>query len=104
MEDLTRTQIATDFAIAACLSTILYGAIAFFGVSVATIAAGPIVGTTVGVVAGGYVGYHTYEWALEKVIKHFYEWPMNLAGEQAGHLIGGIVSGLSVGFSVSLKN
>jgi hypothetical protein len=104
MEDLTRTQIAMDFAIAACLSTILYGAIAFFGVSVATIAAGPIVGTTVGVVAGGYVGYHTYEWTLEKVIKHFYEWPMNLAGEQAGHLIGGIVGGLSVGFSVSLKN
>ena len=67
MEDLTRTQIATDFAIAACLSAILYGAIAFFGVSVATIAAGPIVGTTVGVVAGGYLGYHTYEWALEMV-------------------------------------
>ena len=103
MEDLTRAQIATDFAIAACLSAILYGAIAVFGVSVATTAAGPIVGTTVGVLAGGYVGYHTYEWALEKVIKHFYEWPMNLAGEQAGHLIGGTVGGLSIGFSVSLE-
>ena len=103
MEDLTRTQIATDFAIAACLSAILYGTIAFFGVSVATIAAGPIVGTTVGVLAGGYVGYHTYEWALEKVIKHFYEWPMNLAGEQAGHLTGGIVGGLLIGVSVNLE-
>jgi|tagenome__1003787_1003787.scaffolds.fasta_scaffold20794922_2 hypothetical protein len=64
MENLTRTQIATNFAIAACLSAILYGAIAFFGVSLATTAAGPFVGTTVGVLAGGYVGYHTYEWAL----------------------------------------
>jgi hypothetical protein len=103
MEDLTRTQIATDFAIAACLSAVLYGAIAFFGVSVATIVAGPIVGTTVGVLVGGYVGYHTYEWALEKVMKHFYEWPMNLAGEQAGHLTGAIIGGLLIGVSVNLE-
>ena len=102
MEDLTRTQIATDFAIAACLSAILYGVIAFFGVSVATTAAGPIVGTTVGVLAGGYGGYHTYEWALEKVIKHFYEWPMDMTAEQVGHLSGGIVGGILIGLSIGL--
>jgi hypothetical protein len=102
MEDLTRTQIATDFAIAACLSAILYGAIAFFGVSVGTVVAGPLVGATLGVLAGGYAGYHTYEWALEKIIKHFYEWPMDLTAEQAGHLIGGIIGGISIGFSIGL--
>jgi hypothetical protein len=102
MEDLTRMQIATDFAVSACLSATLYGAMAFFGVSAGTAIAGPLVGATLGVLAGGYIGYHTYEWALEKIIKHFYEWPMDLTAEQAGHPIGGIVSGISIGFSVSL--
>jgi hypothetical protein len=103
MEDLTWSQIATDFAVSAGLSAILYGAMGFVGVSVGTAVADPLVGAILGVLVAGYVSYRTYDWAIEKIEDHFYKWRlMDLAVEQAGHLIGGIVGGLSIGFSVSL--
>jgi hypothetical protein len=96
---LTSAQI--DLAVSFGLSAVLYGAMGFVGVSVGTAVADPLVGAILGVLVAGYVSYHIYDWAIEEIEHQFYKWRlMDLAVVQAGHLIGGIVGGISIVFAI----
>jgi hypothetical protein len=93
-------QVATDFALSAGLSASLYGAMGFVGMIVGTAVDGPLAGAILGVLYAGYVAYRTYDWVMDKILGKFYYRPIDLAVEQTGHLIGGIVGGISIAFSV----
>lgn len=94
-----RTCMQIDFAVSACFSAILYGAMAFVALSVVTAAAGPLISATC-CVAVGYTGYQTYDWAMDKIVERLYERPIDLAAENVGHLIGGIIGGISIAFGI----
>jgi hypothetical protein len=100
MEDLTWPQVATDFTVSVGLSASLYGAMGFVGVIVGTAVEGSLFGTILGVLSAGYAAYRTYNWAIEEIEWNFYDRPIDLTVEQTGHLIGGIVGGISIGFGI----
>jgi hypothetical protein len=93
-----RTCTQIDFTISACVSAILYGAMGLVAVSITTAAGGgPLIGATFCLLAG-YTAYGVYDWAMDNIVEGLYERPIDLEAEYFGHLVGGIVGGISIVF------
>jgi hypothetical protein len=68
-------------------------------VSIGSAASDPLIGATFCLLAG-YTGYGAYDWAMNNIVEGIYERPIDLGAENFGHLIGGIVGGISIVFGI----